>query len=183
MNALASSPIAQFIASDWYVIRTRTGHEENAEAILKSLGAETWRPTYRTRTKPTKKRKPIDVERELFPSYVLAANMHGLWHRIAEREAIIGWVAGLDGRPLSVHPNRVHQLQSIAERQRIGQFDDAGIEGRLMPGDMLEILFGAFAGYRMAFIGINAQMIEGEIEMLGAKRKVKIPHAEIRLAK
>ena len=68
----------------WYAIRTLTRKEVEAEHDLKELGIETWCPMFMTRTKPSKKRKSVEVSRPLIPGYILARVPSGAWTAVRE---------------------------------------------------------------------------------------------------
>lgn len=167
-------------AAGWYGIRCLTGKETAAREELEALGVEVCALTYRTRTWPRKKRASVIVERELCPSYVFAFILPSQWPEVRVCRGVIGWIAD-DKGPLPVgSPEQLQRLQNAA---LAGAFDDTGVEGRLQPGDELEILFGPFSGWRVAFMALRGQAIEGEISMLGAARKVRIPASDIHMRK
>lgn len=123
----------------WFAIRTLTGHETKASGELTHAGIEVWCPTFRTLTKPTKKRKPVEVNRPLLPGYTLAIVDPGAWGAVRACKSVIGWVSGQNGPLPCLRPA---EINSMRERERLGAFDHTGLEGRLSKGDPLEILFG-----------------------------------------
>lgn len=163
----------------WFAIRTLTGQEITATDHLSQAGIEVWCPMFRTLTKPTKKRKPVEVNRPLLPGYTLATVRSGTWGIVRGCKGVIGWVAGPDG-PLPCL--RSAEITSMRERERLGTFDHSGLEGRLSKGDPLEVLFGPFAGWRVSFIAVTDNKIEGEVELLGATRRVLINSQHVKLA-
>lgn len=167
-------------ASGWYGIRCLTGKEAEAREELEALGVEVVPLTYRTRTWPRKKRRSVIVERPLCPSYIFAFIQPGQWPQVRACNRVIGWIAD-DKGPLPVASE--DQLRKLQNAASAGAFDDTGVEGRLMPGDELEILFGPLSGWRVAFMALRGQMIEGELSMLGTVRKVRVPASDIHMRK
>ncbi|WP_112312428.1 transcription termination/antitermination NusG family protein [Pseudogemmobacter bohemicus] len=164
----------------WFGIRCLTGKETEAREELEALGVEVIPLTYRTRTWPRKKRRSVIVERPLCPAYVFAFIQPAQWPQVRACNRVIGWIAD-DKGPLPVaSAEQLHKLQNAAAA---GAFDDTGIEGRLMPGDELEILFSPLSGWRVAFMALRGQMIEGELSMLGTARKAQIPASDIHMRK
>lgn len=164
----------------WFGIRCLTGKEVEARNDLEAIGISVCLPTCRTRTWPRKKRVSVIVERPLCPGYVFAFVPPGRWPEVRVCRRVIGWIAD-DLGPLPIgRPDQLFKLQNAA---LAGGFDDAAVEGRLKPGDELEILFGPFSGWRVAFMAIRGQTIEGEISMLGAARRVLIPAENIHMRK
>lgn len=155
----------------WYVLRTRTGQEELAGSELTALGLTNWAPTYRTLTKPRKRRKPVEIERALMPGYLLAHLQTTDWALIFSAKAIIGWVTDGNG-PLPVL--RDQQIQELRTRVALGEFNRDGMGPNITRGTLLEVLLGPMTGWRVAFMGMSGRQVEGEVEFLGAPRRIFI---------
>lgn len=158
-------------ATHWFGIRCLTGNEERAEASLQALGLDTWSPTFRTLTKPRKRSRPVEVQRALMPGYVFAKVPDDMWRRVRLARNIIGWVAGSDG-PLPIR--REVEMQKLRQRIEAGEFDHRGLGPNIKPGTMMEVLFGPMMGWRISFIGVVGKKIEGEINLMGAPRRVLV---------
>lgn len=168
------------MADLWYAIRSRTGKEIEARDEIEAIGITAWCPTYRTLTKPTKKRKPIEVSRPLLPGYILALVPEGQWHDVKACKGVLGWIAGPEG-PMPCR--RSTEIDLMRERERLGVYDHCGLEGRLQAGDPLEVLFGPFTGWQVTFRGVVGDKIDGEVEMMGAKRRVLINAQHVKLSR
>lgn len=153
----------------WFVLRCLTGSEFAADAELRGLGIKTWAPTYRTLSKPRKKRKPVETARPLLPGYILAWVQPEQWPAICTSRQVIAWVAD-DHGPLPIR--MVRQLDAIMERVALGEFDNTGLGPNIKIGTLLEVLFGAFVGQQIKFMGVKGNKIVGEVDMLGGPRSV-----------
>lgn len=162
----------------WFGIRCLTGKEELADGDLRALGLQTWAPTFRSLTKPRKRKKPVEVLRALIPGYVFAQVPPNMWPRVRAARNIIGWVAGENG-PLPIR--REVQLQKLRQRIEAGEFDHQGLGPNIRPGSMLEVLFGPMMGWRITFIGMVGKKIEGEIDLMGAPRRVLVNAQHVHL--
>lgn len=176
----------------WFALRSITGKEREAAADVASTGATPWLPSYRTLTKPTKKRKPVEVRRFLMPGYVLAQVEPHQWPALATTRHVIGWVADTEGAPLPCLPRRegpkgavrvIDEIDRIRREVAIGLHDNEALEGQIAPGTVLDVLFGLFANRRIKFIATRGTVIEGEIEILGAPRRVRIPAHNVDLSR
>lgn len=155
----------------WYCLRCLTGNEEQAAAEVEALGLTVWLPTYWTLTKPKKRKNPVKVERALLPGYLLAQVPDDQWRVVRSAQHIIGWVAGSSG-PLPIL--REKPIRELRERVEAGEFNNRGLGPNIRPGTMLEVLFGPFMGWRVSFVGMVGKKIEGEINLMGSPRRVKI---------
>ncbi|WP_409567722.1 transcription termination/antitermination protein NusG [Paracoccus sp. (in: a-proteobacteria)] len=164
----------------WYGIRCLTGKEGEARDQIAVLGLEVCVPTYQTRTWPRKKRVSVVVERPLCPGYVFAFIPPDRWPDIRACNRVIGWIAD-DSGPLPV--GRPEQIIKLHNAALAGAYDEKAVEGRLRPGDELEVLFGPFAGWRVAFMALKGRAVEGELAILGAARRVLIPAENLHMRK
>ena len=162
----------------WYAIRTLTGKEVEAERDVKELGIEAWCPMYMTQSKPSKKRKSVEVSRPLIPGYILARVPSGAWTAVRELKSAIGWVSN-DRGPA---PCADAEINDLMRRDKLGEFNHDGIEGKLSKGDPLEVLFGPLAGWHVTFVGARGKVVEAEVSFLGSPRKVRVPCHQVRLA-
>lgn len=179
-STMCDTEIAASRASGWYALRCLTGKEAQAIVAIEKLGMTVCAPTYRTKTWPRKRRGSVVVHRALCPGYLFAQVPPNRWPDIGACKQIIGWVADMRG-PLPVRkPERLRKFENAA---LAGSYDDMGVEGRLKPGDELEILFGPFSGWRVAFKALRGKSVEGEVAMLGAPRRVLIPAEDIHMRK
>lgn len=176
----------------WFALRAITGKEREAAADVAACGASPWLPSYRTLTKPTKKRKPVEVRRLLLPGYVLAQVEPEHWPDLLAARHVIGWIADMDGSPAPCLPRRegkkgavrvVDEIDRIRREVALGVHDNDALEGQIRPGTVLEILFGHFANRRIKFLATRGTIIEGEIELLGAPRRVRIPAHNVDLSR
>lgn len=165
--------------SFWYVIRTRSGREIEVTDELIAEEIEAWCPKYRAKTKPTKKRKPVYVSRPLLPGYIFAKVPWNRWNWIKDVGGVLGWIESEDG-PMPCL--RAHEIDRIREKEHRGIYNHDGLDW-LKSGDPLEILFGPFAGWCVTFKGVLDGEIDGEVDILGAKRRVKINTQHVRLSK
>lgn len=155
----------------WFCLRCLTGDEDLAAAEVEALGLTVWVPTYRTLTKPKKRKRAVEVSRALLPGYLLARVPHDQWRAVRSARHIIGWVAGQSGpQPIL----REKPIRELRERVEAGEFNNRGLGPNIKPGTMLEVLFGPFMGWRVSFIGMVGKRIEGEISLMGSPRRVKI---------
>lgn len=165
----------------WFAMRVRSGGEEAASEDLEEAGCEVWVPKFKTMTKPTKKRRPTEVMRPLMPGYVFARVPFGGWSSVSQAKSVIGWVAGLDGQPLPCR--REAEVRNLREAERLGLHDDDKVEGRIAPGDLLEILFGPFEGFMIRFKAFQGTSVEGDVEIFGRHTRVVIPAHEVKLSR
>lgn len=178
--ATAGTPEPPAAALSWYGLRTLTRAEFAARDELAALGFEVCVPVYRTRTWPRKRRRSVVVERPLCPGYVFCLLPSGRWREVRSCRHVIGWIADNRG-PLRI--GRPEQLRELNIAALAGAYDDLGVEGRLKPGGELEILFGPFAGWRVAFMAIKGSSIDAEVAMFGTARRILIPAQDLHMRK
>ena len=165
--------------ADWSILTVRTRSEMEAASLLTEHGLSVYVPQQKRLITPRRAKRQREVLKPAFPSYLFAQVPLDWWYRIRSVKHVSGWLSGPDHKPLAV-PDKV--LRRLMEREKMGELDDAKLGMRLQPGDLLEVLFGPFAHMDLFYTHMAKDgRIAGEVEFMGAKRKVAVDRNSVKI--
>lgn len=171
----------------WYVVHTYSGYEnmvkENIEKVvenrkLQDLICDVKIPTELCVEEKDDKKK--EVERKLFPSYVLVKMIvtNDSWYIVRNTRGVTGFV-GPASKPVPLSEKEVAALGI-----ETGEVKTAEVKINVAVGDMVNVVSGMFEGYSGEVSSIDEENAQVEIivSMLGRPTPLKIPAADVKAA-
>ena len=165
----------------WYVVHTYSGYEnmvkENIEKVvenrkLQDLICDVKIPTELCVEEKDDKKK--EVERKLFPSYVLVKMIvtNDSWYIVRNTRGVTGCAGTLSEKEVA------------ALGIETGEVKTAGVKINVAVGDMVDVVSGMFEGYSGEVSSIDEENAQVEIivSMLGRPTPLKIPAADVKAA-
>ena len=163
----------------WFVIQTYSGYEKKVKedllerAELYNMADKILRveiPTETVRSEVNGKMK--DVEENLFPGYVLVEmNMTDeAWFIVRNTPNVTGFV-GSHGNRSKPTPLLEEEIRSILIS--MGQTVDV-IDTNIKPGDVVQIIDGAFAGQEGRVVEIENNKVKLMINMFGTETQAEL---------
>ena len=155
----------------WFVARTRPGHERSASEQILALGFSVYAPLYRdgVRTHP------------VFPSYLFAEFCldSDQWEVINDQRHIVRLMPFHVPEPTPV-PTKV--VNWFRQREELGEFPShpgGSLRLKYRPGDAVPVIAGPFEGRAAKFIEQQRDNVRLMLSFFGAQRPVVIPVEQV----
>lgn len=167
----------------WYVVHTYSGYEnkvaENIEKVVENRKLQELIPEVRIPTElvtEVKENKTTEVEKKLFPSYVLVKMVltDDSWYIVRNTRGVTGFV-GPASKPVPLSDREVKALGVETGRSET-------IEVKFKVGDNVEVTAGSFEGFTGAVekIDLEAQTADVTVSMFGRETSVTLPLTQIK---
>ena len=141
----------------WYVVHTYSGYENkvatNLEKIVENRKLHDWIHEIRVPTETVveiKDNKKREVERKIFPGYVLVKMVmtDDSWYVVRNTRGVTGFV-GPDGQPVALTPSEVEMMLNP---QSVGTACDLAI------GESVKIVSGSYANFKGTVVEIDQML-------------------------
>ncbi|WP_295207943.1 transcription termination/antitermination protein NusG [Ruminococcus sp.] len=167
----------------WYVVHTYSGYENkvkgNIEKVVENRNLQELIPEVRIPMETVtemKDNKPSEVEKKLFPSYVLVKMVltDESWYIVRNTRGVTGFV-GPASKPVPLSDKEVAALGVETSRS-------AGIEVSFKEGDSVMVTSGSFEGFTgtVEKFDMEAQTADVKVSMFGRETTVTLPLTQIK---
>ena len=150
--------------ASWYVVHTYSGSENkvttNLEKIVENRKLHDWIHEIRVPTETVveiKDNKKREVERKIFPGYVLVKMVmtDDSWYVVRNTRGVTGFV-GPDGQPVALTPSEVEMMLNP---QSVGTACDLAI------GESVKIVSGSYANFKGTVVEIDQMLGRGLVNI------------------
>ena len=167
----------------WYVVHTYSGYEnkvkQNIEKVVENRKLQDLIPEVRIPTElvtEVKDSKTTEVEKKLFPSYVLVKMVmtDEYWYIIKNTRGVTGFV-GPASKPVPLSEKEVAALGVEAKRSAV-------VEVSFKEGDTVTVTSGSFEGFTGVVdkLDIEEQTADVRVSMFGRETTVSLPLTQIK---
>lgn len=167
----------------WYVVHTYSGYENkvkgNIEKVVENRNLQELIPEVRIpmeKVTEVKDNKPSEVEKKLFPSYVLVKMVltDDSWYIVRNTRGVTGFV-GPASKPVPLTEKEVAALGVDTGRS-------SGIEVDFKEGDSVTVTSGSFEGFTgvVEKFDMEAQTADVKVSMFGRETSVTLPLTQIK---
>lgn len=168
-------------SAKWYVVHTYSGYEnkvaQNIEKAVESRGLQELIQEVKIPTEVVEEMKDgvkKEVERKLFPSYVIVKMVmtDDSWYVVRNIRGVTGFV-GPSSKPVPLTQKEVDAL-GVEERR---------IEVDYQVGDLVKIIAGSMAGFtgKVTALDVAANQVEVLVSILGRDTPVNLELAQVGL--
>ena len=166
----------------WYVVHTYSGYEnkvkENIEKVVENRNLQEMIPEVKIPMETVteiKDNKSSEVEKKLFPSYVLVKMVltDDTWYIVRNTRGVTGFV-GPGSKPVPLTDKEVAALGVESGRT-------SSVEVRFREGDNVVVSGGSFDGFtgKVEKIDLEAQSADVTVSMFGRETTVTIPLTQL----
>ncbi len=167
----------------WYVVHTYSGYEnkvkQNIEKVVENRKLQDLIPEVRIPTElvtEVKDSKTTEVEKKLFPSYVLVKMVltDDSWYIVRNTRGVTGFV-GPASKPVPLTEKEVAALGVEAKRSAV-------VEVSFKEGDTVTVTSGSFEGFTGVVdkLDIEEQTADVRVSMFGRETTVSLPLTQIK---
>lgn len=167
----------------WYVVHTYSGYEnkvkQNIEKVVENRNLQELIPEVRIPTElvtEIKENKTSEVEKKLFPSYVLVKMVltDDSWYIVRNTRGVTGFV-GPGSKPVPLSDREVKALGVETGKT-------SSVEVNFNAGDNVVVAGGSFDGFKgvVEKIDTEAQTADVTVSMFGRETSVTLPLTQIR---
>ena len=167
----------------WYVVHTYSGYEnkvkQNIEKVVENRKLQELIPEVRIPVElvtEVKDNKTTEVEKKLFPSYVLVKMIltDDSWYIVRNTRGVTGFV-GPASKPVPLSDREVAALGVEAKKS-------AGVEVSFRIGDTVTVTAGSFEGFTgtVDSLDMEAQTADVRVSMFGRETTVSLPLTQIK---
>ncbi len=165
----------------WYVVHTYSGYEnkvaQNIEKVVENRKLHELIPEVRIPMETVteiKGDKTSEVEKKLFPSYVLVKMVltDDSWYIVRNTRGVTGFV-GPGSKPVPLSDKEVEALGVDTGA--------AAVEVDLKEGDNVQVIGGSFDGFTgvVGSIDLDARTVDVTVSMFGRETSVTLPITQV----
>lgn len=166
----------------WYVVHTYSGYEnkvaQNIEKVVENRKLQELIPEVRIPMETVteiKGSKTAEVEKKLFPSYVLVKMVltDDSWYIVRNTRGVTGFV-GPGSKPVPLSDREVEAL-GVKTGTPV-------VEVNIRPGDSVEVVGGSFDGFTgtVESIDLDAKTVDVTVSMFGRETSVTLPVTQVK---
>lgn len=166
----------------WYVVHTYSGYEnkvaQNIEKVVENRKLQELIPEVRIPMETVteiKGSKTAEVEKKLFPSYVLVKMVltDDSWYIVRNTRGVTGFV-GPGSKPVPLSDREVEALGV--------ETGTPVVEVNIRPGDSVEVVGGSFDGFTgtVESIDLDAKTVDVTVSMFGRETSVTLPVTRVK---
>jgi transcription antitermination factor NusG len=159
----------------WFALRTAPQKEFTAQLLLDRRGFQTFVPveTKWKRVGPRKQRVPHQYPMLVRYVFVSSDQQQFPWHDVLRVQSLpVTGVVTFDGQPAKIPQSAIEKLAKISGNSF--RTKETKVHRSFVPGDQVEIVSGAFAGWSVPVESIKGPMAKVLIPMLGQTREVEV---------